>query len=140
MSKLMLCSVRFVRGDLGAEEVWQCIGVGGQKSHQIVEQEQQQLPRDRWCAECGRTFSRPGDLKRHKCLLERSRPVEEQRGSVQCTTDGLGMLAALVCTREDSMQQRAETRSFHRKDTCPLMGSVQTSVCVCVCHKHSMVD
>ena len=37
------------------------------------------------CRECGRTISRQGDLKRHKCLLERSRPVEEQRGSVQCT-------------------------------------------------------
>ena len=37
------------------------------------------------CTECGGTFSRLGDFKRHKCLLERSRPVEEQRGSVQCT-------------------------------------------------------
>ena len=37
------------------------------------------------CRECWRTFSRHGDLKRHKCLLERNRPVEEQRDSVQCT-------------------------------------------------------
>lgn len=37
------------------------------------------------CRGCGRTFSRQGDLKRHECLLERSKPVEEQRGSVQCT-------------------------------------------------------
>ena len=51
MSKLMLCSVRVMGGGLGAEEVWQCIGVGGQRSHQTVEEEQQQLPRDRWCAE-----------------------------------------------------------------------------------------
>ncbi len=33
------------------------------------------------CRECGRTFSRPGDLKRHKCLDERSKPVHEQRVS-----------------------------------------------------------
>ena len=26
-----------------------------------------------------------GDLKTHKCLLERSKPVEQQKGSVQCT-------------------------------------------------------
>ena len=26
------------------------------------------------CRECGRTFSRQGDLKRHKCLDERSKP------------------------------------------------------------------
>ena len=38
------------------------------------------------CRECGRTFSRQGDFKRHKCILERSKPVEEQRGSLQCVT------------------------------------------------------
>ena len=36
------------------------------------------------CRECGRTFSRSGDLKRHKCFDERSKPVQEQRGSLQC--------------------------------------------------------
>ena len=36
------------------------------------------------CSECGRTFRRQGGLKRHKCILERSKPVEQQRGSVQC--------------------------------------------------------
>ena len=34
--------------------------------------------------DCGRTFRRQGDLKRHKCLQERSKPVEEQSSSVQC--------------------------------------------------------
>jgi hypothetical protein len=33
------------------------------------------------CRECDRTFSRQGDLKRHKFL---HKPVQEQRGSVQC--------------------------------------------------------
>ena len=49
-----VCSVRFVGGGSGAEEVWQCtqyIGVGGQRSHQTVKEEQQHLPRDRWCVE-----------------------------------------------------------------------------------------
>ena len=35
--------------------------------------------------ECGggrRIFRRPGDLKTHKCLDERSKPVEEQHGSL----------------------------------------------------------
>ena len=36
------------------------------------------------CSVCDRTFSRPGDLKRHKCLDERARPICEQRGAVQC--------------------------------------------------------
>ena len=38
----------------------------------------------------------------------------EALSSAHCATDGLGLLAALVCT---GMQQKAETRSFHRKDT-----------------------
>ena len=31
MTKPDLCSVRAVGGGLGAEEVWQCTGVGGQR-------------------------------------------------------------------------------------------------------------
>ena len=37
-----------------------------------------------YCAVCERTFSQIGDLKRHKCLAERSLPVEEQQGATQC--------------------------------------------------------
>ena len=36
------------------------------------------------CAECGRKLSRPGDLKRHKCLIERAKPIEQQKDVVQC--------------------------------------------------------
>lgn len=36
------------------------------------------------CNVCGRTFRRPGDLKRHKCVQERQKPVQDQRGAVQC--------------------------------------------------------
>ena len=32
------------------------------------------------CSECGRKFSRTGDLKRHKCRAEREKPVHKQRG------------------------------------------------------------
>ena len=38
------------------------------------------------CTECQRTFRRESDLKRHKCLIERSKPVQQQQGSVQCRT------------------------------------------------------
>ena len=30
------------------------------------------------CKECSKAFSRPGDLKRHKCLRERSKPLQKQ--------------------------------------------------------------
>lgn len=36
------------------------------------------------CVECGRLFRRSGDMARHKCRAERSRPIPEQRGSRQC--------------------------------------------------------
>ena len=64
-------------GGLGAEEVWQCIGVGGQRSHRTVEEEQQLLPRDRWwCAESvGEPLADRETSRGHKCLLERNRPV-----------------------------------------------------------------
>ena len=32
------------------------------------------------CKECGQTFRRTSDRKRHKCLAERAKPVKEQRG------------------------------------------------------------
>ena len=35
------------------------------------------------CAECGRRFGQPGDLKSHKCLIERDKPIEQQK--VQCS-------------------------------------------------------
>ena len=36
------------------------------------------------CKDCNRSFRRPGDLKRHKCLSERANLVSEQCGAVQC--------------------------------------------------------
>ena len=85
-----------------------------------MEEEQQQLPRDWWwCVESmGEHLADQGHFKRHKCLLERSRPVEDREAlsNAHSATDGLGVLVASVCTREDSMQQRDETHSFHRKD------------------------
>ncbi len=36
------------------------------------------------CSVCGRNFVWPGDLKRHKCLQERQKPVKDQQGAVQC--------------------------------------------------------
>ena len=34
--------------------------------------------------EYGRRFSRLGDLKRYKCLIERTKPIEQQQDAVQC--------------------------------------------------------
>ena len=73
------------------------------------------------CTDCGREFSRPSGLKRHKCLVERAKPIEEQRGSVRCEECGKwflsrGGLALHSCgsqpdssTREDN-SIRANTR------------------------------
>ena len=38
------------------------------------------------CFECKRSFRREGDKARHKCTVERQKPICEQRGAVQCTT------------------------------------------------------
>ena len=38
------------------------------------------------CLICHRSFRRPGDKARHKCSAERSLPIQEQRGAVQCGT------------------------------------------------------
>ena len=37
------------------------------------------------CKECGRTFCRTSDGKRHKCLAERAKPITEQRGTLYCS-------------------------------------------------------
>ena len=34
------------------------------------------------CTECGK-FSWPSSLKRHKCLIERTKPVEQQEDAMQ---------------------------------------------------------
>ena len=49
-----------------------------------IQQAPSQPPRRVQCQQCERWFSRPGDRARHKCIAERSKPVQEQRGSVQC--------------------------------------------------------
>ena len=40
------------------------------------------------CRDCQRKFRRPGDLKRHKCKGEREKPVQDQKGAIQCSTCG----------------------------------------------------
>ena len=50
--------------------------------------------------ECG-TFRRTSERKRHKCLAERAKPVKEQRGALQCSSQkwfcGRGELAVHKC-------------------------------------------
>ena len=36
------------------------------------------------CHVCNRNFSRECDKARHKCIVERSKPIQEQAGAVQC--------------------------------------------------------
>ena len=40
--------------------------------------------RDVVCETCARKFRREGGKKRHKCVDERRKPVNEQHGAVQC--------------------------------------------------------
>ena len=52
----------------------------------IGDQETQDNPANQIkCDECGRSFRRESDKKRHKCISERQKPISEQRGAVQCT-------------------------------------------------------
>ena len=54
----------------------------------ITHREQHRRQADNWvqCPECSRTFRRESDMKRHKCLVERRKPIHEQRGAAQCST------------------------------------------------------
>ena len=37
------------------------------------------------CRACRRAFRRESDRKIHKCISERQKPIQEQRGAVHCT-------------------------------------------------------
>ena len=57
-------------------------------------------------SECGRSFSREVDKARHKCRVERAKPVREQVGAVQCKDcerwfRSKGGLAVYTCRREE---------------------------------------
>ena len=38
------------------------------------------------CPECLRGFRHISDLKRHKCIAEREKPIHEQKGAIECQT------------------------------------------------------
>jgi hypothetical protein len=73
--------VRSVGDGFRAEEVWQCTNAGEEDLEEGTGEAAVVSQGCLECRECGRTFSRHGDLKRHKFL---HKPVQEQRGSVQC--------------------------------------------------------
>lgn len=52
--------------------------------HQEAHQRSGLGERNVLCHVCRTGFRREGDRARHKCALERRRPVSEQEGSVQC--------------------------------------------------------
>ena len=66
------------------------------------------------CGECGRRFSRPGDLKRHKCVVERAKPVEEQTDAVQCVVCQKLFRArvAMLSTNADNLASSADTSAL----------------------------
>ena len=82
-----------------------------------LEDEQQQLPRDRWwCADSVGELLADRETSRDTSAFQREADqwkIREALSSAYCATDGLGVLAASVCTREE----KTESHSFHRKDT-----------------------
>ena len=71
-----------VKNGLGARVVLKC----HETSHNITEHVPTSTVDNRaYCSVCQQTFYWPGDLKRHKCLAERSWPVKEQQGAIQCS-------------------------------------------------------
>ena len=104
-------------------------------------------------------FRRESDKARHNCIAERRKPVSEQADAVQCVicerwfrsrggldrealssahcaTDGLGVLAALTCTREDEghMTLNGQRADKTKTSVCVLFFFLSVCVCVfCVC-------
>ena len=88
-------------------------------------QNQQKRLRHYIGAVCRRVFRREADKARHKCLSERAKPVDEQRGSVKCDACGRwfrsrGGLAVHRCSPKEErsaaqgVECRACGRSFRR--------------------------
>ena len=59
-------------------------GLQNDPSQQEHAEQSQQLHQVK-CLTCNRCFRRESDKKRHKCLSERAKPIQEQRGAVHCT-------------------------------------------------------
>ena len=49
------------------------------------QQASDQTPTQVQCTTCQQTFRRESDMKRHKGLQERKKPISEQQGAVQCS-------------------------------------------------------
>ena len=66
---------------------WRATYRDGLQTHQDSQPRRQdgEPTREVRCHTCARSFRRESDKKRHKCVTERSKPVQEQRGAVQCT-------------------------------------------------------
>ena len=73
------------------------------------------------CADCNRSFSRPEDRARHKCVVERAKPIAEQRGACHCGYCGRwfrskGGLAVHRCSAPQP--QPPEPRQVYVQDAC----------------------
>ena len=68
---------------------WHTAYSDGLKNYQQTQLQQRvSLPRDIKYDVCGRYFRRECDKVRHKCIVERRKPVCEQEGAVRCTVCG----------------------------------------------------
>ena len=70
----------------GSREGWRAVcslGIGRNTEAQTLQRDNAQEVE---CDVCSRKFRRESDMKRHKCLDERSKPLCEQKGSTQCQT------------------------------------------------------
>ena len=74
------------------------------------------------CIKDQRSFRRPGDLKRYKCLPERENPVHLQQGALQCACVGLRVLEALLSTKDHAIHIQLYFFCFpFMLNTLPLM-------------------
>ena len=83
------------------------------------------------CATCQRSFSRPSDMVRHKCLAERQLPVDLQRGSLQCS----------VCqkwfrSKEGFAVHRCRAEPVVPESSCPSVQAIALSESLRSCCLH----
>ena len=97
-------SVLFVRGGLGVTVVLLCISTC--TTHNPAEHVQVLAVDNRLhCFLCERSFNWSSDLKWHKCLAERSLPIELQHEAIQCPIwfHSKGVIAVHKCQPAEGM-------------------------------------
>ena len=96
---------------LHREKWYETYNEGLSDYQQTPHQQRMGMPREVKCDMCGRCFRRECDKARHKCTVERRRPVHEQVGAVFCTVCGkwLRSRGGLVVLRYDRQHVNADS-------------------------------